>query len=463
MGLIAAALTSSLVVVASLFAGRPVNDDYWAFGSQQELGFWGSLAWYYTDFQGNVTSWFFILLHQQQWFSGLTWIASALSISISLSLLAFGVWGGLVSVGFRMPRGWRSGAALLSATVVVWLSLASLISPNTFTLVFYMPSTIVHVWPWVMALGALGMMRQAPEAGSRIVMALMLGGLAGSLGLVEGILIGFFTVFLLLLSRFTFLGSFKPRLVAGWVVGLGLGLTLQFASPATWGRSGGLGSEAALTTNLQAVERVFGVLDARVGSGLSTTLLGWVAEDVWARVLVPVAVAGDLLLRPGLIAIVVLASWWVFRYPGLYVKPEGFGSFMAAASTGTMLCAVGYALSGALYAYAGRHVAGLAVVVAVLAAGFGAWSSRWWVRRPRAHLLSLSVGLVLLIGLAVQQVSDGLERARAWDEALQINRELIADGRVDQLIDVDFKAGLSSSGVRDHGGSEAYILWVLSW
>ena len=63
-------IVCSVALVLTIPLGRPVNDDYWAIGSLMHDGFGSSLSWYYTEFQGNVVSWFFILLHEVPWLSG---------------------------------------------------------------------------------------------------------------------------------------------------------------------------------------------------------------------------------------------------------------------------------------------------------------------------------------------------------------------------------------------------------
>ena len=119
-----------------------------------------------------------------------------------------------------------------------------------------------------------------------------------------------------------------------------------------------------------------------------------------------------------------------------------------------------YSLSGAFYAYAGRHVAGLAIVVAVLTAGLGIYWRNWWTYRPRLLRTAVLLSAVVLVVLGLQQAWFGITRTVAWDDALALNRALIQEGRVSELVNVPLKAGISQSGLRDHDGSPSYVEWV---
>lgn len=460
--LAAAWVSCALLLVATLSMGRPVNDDYWAIGSLMADGFGGSLTWYYTEFQGNISSWFFILLHELPWLGGVSPWASSVSIALTLIILAGASWGGLIFLGLQWAKGWRFWAFLTIVTAVGWLSLASLVSPNAMTLVFYMPSTIVHVWPWCFALLALGLSVRRGNSPLGWLWMGMLGFLAGNLGLVEAVVIASSTAIAGMLAwRKADALPIDRSLAFGWGVGLGAGLAVQLASPATWGRGGGLGTDGALTTNVEAVNRIFGQADALAGPALSQSLLSLLDVESWARLLVPVAVTGDLLLRPGLLATFVLAAWWAARQPGDFtLTHRALRSRLLLLTLVTVIGALAYSASGALYAFAGRHVAGLALVVAILFAGLGVLTSSWWARHQRLLVFGALVSLIVVVGLAVQQVRFGWTRANAWDEALAVNTALIAEGRTVDLVDVPLKAGISRSGLRDHDRSGAYIEWV---
>lgn len=458
--LAAGGLFCAAVVGALLVSGRPVNDDYWAFGSQIEGGFWGSLAWYYTEFQGNVVSWFFILLHEQQWFTGVTLLGSAGSILVFFLLMSWASWGGLSFLGVELQRGWRRLAVLAMAAVAGWLSLESVVGPNSTTAIYYMPSTIVHIWPWLFCLVGLGLVFRETLTHFSLVLAVFAGFMAGSLGFVEGVIIGGATLAMVLWAL-----KWKPSPVHShaawsWIIGLLGGLLVQVASPATWGRGGGLGSEGALTTNVQAVERLLSMAQARLGSGLVDSILGIADVDVWARVLVPFAALGDLILRPGLLAIIFIVAWWSTRGARTQLprrelrKRLAIGLFVVTAGF------LAYSASGALYAYAGRHAAGLALGVTLLAVGWTIYRAPLWERWHKPVSVAGVAGVMILVALSIQQVSIGISRMVAWDQAFLINRERILDGRYTDLVDVAYRAGVSSSGLRDHGSSGSYIEWI---
>ena len=462
MLLVMAWVACIVLLVVTRPVGRPVNDDYWALGSLNELGFLDSLTWYYLNYQGNVVSWFFILLHELPWWDGIRTWGSALSLLVVFGVLAGACWGALRFLGVRLPHGWQSWAVLTIVTTIVWLSLASLVSPNAMTLVFYVPSTIVHVWPWCFFLIALGIVSRGRRLPLASLWMLLLGVLAASLGLVEAVLVAASSLIVAWAMRGQRRNLSVPTAAVGaWFAGLSAGLLVQILSPATWGRGSGFGSEGALATNVQAVERVFTQGDAILGSAFSQGLLNVAAVDVWARALVPVAVVGDLLLRPGLIAIFVLAAWWSLKDPGAFTFNAGQ---MRPRLVALALVALGgtlaYSLSGAFYAYAGRHVAGLAIVVAVLTAGLGIYWRNWWTYRPRLLRTSVLLSAVVLVVLGLQQAWFGITRTVAWDDALALNRALIQEGRVSELVNVPLKAGISQSGLRDHDGSPSYVEWV---
>lgn len=460
--LTAAWVACILLVVLTLPVGRPINDDYWALGSLEDLGFFGSLSWYYQNYQGNVLSWFFILLHQIPWLPGVQAWGSALSIVAVFAVFAGACWGGIRFLGVQLPRGWRRAALLTIVTTIVWLSLASVVSPNNLTFVFYVPSTIVHVWPWCFFLIALGIVVRRGSLRLSWLWMLLLGILAASLGLVEAVLVaGSSLIVAWALRKDRASLSVSSLAVGAWFVGLAAGLLGQLASPATWGRGSGIGSEGALSTNVQAVERVLAQGDALLGPAFSQGLLNVAALDVWARGLVPVAVIGDLLFRPGLAAIFVLAAWWSIRDPGPFALDSGqMRPRLMGLAFVCLTGAVVYSFSGALYAYAGRHVSGLAIVVAVLVAGMGLYWRAWWSQRTRLLSGAAVISALILVSLGAQQAWWGISRAVAWDNALALNRVLIAEGRLSELVSVPVRGGISQSGLRDHDGSPSYIEWV---
>jgi hypothetical protein len=272
--------------------------------------------------------------------------------------------------------------------------------------------------------------------------------------------LAFSTIALIIWGKYWCESAIQRRVVSGWSIGLAVGILIQALSPATWGRGGGLGSEAALTTNVQAVERLFTVVENRLGSELVDSLLSAVSIDMWARILVPFAVLGDLVVRPGLIAVIGVVAWWMTRNPDLYVARVELRRRLAVGLVVVSVAAVGYAGSGALYAYAGRHAAGLALVVTALAAGWAVYLKQYWLHRRRAVAVFGAASTVLLALLALTQIWVGFNRASAWDESLENNKVLISEGRLTELESVGYRAGLSSSGLRDHDGSGAYIDWL---
>lgn len=249
-----------------------------------------------------------------------------------------------------------------------------------------------------------------------------------------------------------------------WTVGLAIGLLVQLLSPATWGRGGGIGSDGALATNVQAVERVLALADRVAGPEFAQQMVGWMEVDAWARVLVPIAVIGDLLLRPGAIAVFALGSLWVVLRPQMWHRRGRDLNSRIVPLVGIMVGgAIVYSFAGAFYAYAGRHVAGLALVVAVLALALGGRTADWWVRM-RSFLVLSGMAAVLVLGLlGLQQLWWGWTRAEAWDAAQPLNVDVIREGKTGELINVTLKAGLSMSGLRDHDGSPAYQEWLLNW
>lgn len=445
-------------------SGRPVNDDYWALGSLMDQGFWASLAWYYTDFQGNVMSWFFILLHELPWLEGVGPWASAPSIAVTLAILMGATWGSLTFLGVALPAGWRRWAILTVAATVAWLSLESVVSPNSITLIYYMPSTIVHVWPWCFALIALGLIYRIRPLSVVWLWTALLGLLAGSLGLVEAIAILGASVVLAALTWHSKASlASRPAAAWGWLLGLAVGLLVQVASPATWARGGGAGSEGALSTNIQAVERLLAQGQSILGPQIGEWALSVMSATGWARALVPVAVVGDLLLRLGLPGVIVLTGWWVTRRPSaLRLSRVELRLRIIGLTLIALLGAVLYSLSGALYAYAGRHVAGLALVVTVVAAGVGLYAQPWWARHRGSLTALLAASVIVMVLLGANVAYRGLDRSQQWDIALRINQASIADGGSVSLIDVPLRAGLSQSGLRDHNGSTSYEAWVRS-
>lgn len=455
-----AALVGMAVVMAIGLLARPVNDDYWAFSTQDLNGFWGSLVWYYTEFQGNVTSWFFILLHEQQWYAALTPLAAIGSVLGFFILLGLACWGGLTFLGVDVGKGWRKIARLIIGSLVVWLSLESVVGPNSTTAFYYMPSTIVHIWPWLFGLIALGLIFRERAIRGSMPLAVSSGFLAGSLGLIEAAVIFLATVIMLVWVRRWNEAPVQRRPSIGWIFGISFGFAIQVLSPATWARGGGIGSDTALTTNVQAVERLLAMSNSVGGERFSQLLLDLAGVDVWARGLVPVAVVGDLFLRIGLLAVIGVVAWWMTREVTLCVSRSELRKRMAVGMLVVISGGIAYSVSGALYAYAGRHAAGLALIVTMLSAGWAVYHRERWQRHRSGVLVGFILSLILLAGLAGQQLWVGLMRAQAWDESLLTNRVLVAEGRLSELVSVGYRAGASSSGLRDHDGGAAYIEWV---
>lgn len=454
-----------VILFSTAILARPVNDDFWALGALNADGFWGALVWYYQDFQGNVTSWFFILLHAQLWANGVGLLGASLSIAFGYIVLGGACWGVLTYFGVRLPTGWVRYAILTIATTITWLSLASFISPNSLTAVHYMISTFVHIWPWALALLAVGLLCRHHRSTLALVSLALLGFLAGSLGIVEAAcLVGATAIFAL----WSFSGrascDWWGRGAGVWTGALLAGFVFQLASPATWGRGSGLGSEGALTTNVQAVERLLNLSDRIVGPAVGQNMLIWADIEVWARVLVPLAVVGDVLLRPGVLAVFVVGALWAVGWPRMWQQA---GVELNARIVPLLVILAGgavvYSLSGALYAYAGRHVAGLALVGTALALGLGARTAAWWERRRRLLVTASVLSAVVLSGLGLQQVGWAWSRAQAWDAAQVANWQSIRDGRVSDVIEVPVRAGLSMSGLRDHGNSQDYRDWLMDW
>ena len=454
-------LALALVCVVAL-TGRPVNDDYWAMASLLQRDFLGSLVWYYTEFQGNVLSWALILTHELTWLSGLQSWASALSIAGLSCVLLFAAWGSLAFLGATYPTRARAFTVNAATAVVMWLSLTSVVSPSSITFVYYVPSSIVHVLPWCLALGALGIISRNQATPWALVACLALGILAGGLGLVEGFVILGGTLLMVLVSKGARgHGLRASRLLAGWMLGLVGGLAVQVASPATWTRSSLASSGESISTNVLAVERLQAQVERIAGPGAIDQAVDLLGAEAWSRLLVPIAVAGDLLLRPGLIAAFMLASAVAFWKPGMWALPGRDLKVRIAALSGVVLIGLAaYSLAGASYAYAGRHVSGLAIVLTVIAIGLGVLVAPAWRGRQRLLIGFAVASLMLLIALAVQVVVAGIERATAWDAALSANRQAIKVGHVEALIDVPLKGGISQSGLRDHEGSPDYIAWL---
>jgi hypothetical protein len=186
--------------------------------------------------------------------------------------------------------------------------------------------------------------------------------------------------------------------------------------------------------------------------------------EVWARALVPFAVVGDLLTRPGVLAVFVLGALWAMFRPQMWrLRGRDLDSRVLALAGILLGGAIVYSMAGALYAYAGRHVAGLALVGTVLALALGGRSARWWSRHRLALVVSGAAAVLVLGLLGLQQLHWGWTRAQSWDAAQSRNVQAIKEGSTGELIDVPLKAGISMSGLRDHGGSSAYQEWLSEW
>ena len=442
-----------------------MNDDYWAIDSLHSLGFVGSLNWYWTSFQGNVGSWFFILIHEYSWINGVSPLASALSFVVSLAILAGASWGGLRYMGFIVPRGWRGSVVIGVTTLVALVSLTSVVSPSTLTFAYYVPSTIVHVWPWCLGMWVLGFVSGRTTATTwrgTWVLCGAAGLVAGLLGFVESIALltctGVFAVFA---WRRGLWDHPVARNGWAWAVGLAVSSAIQFLSPSTWLRATSPETGITDNTNVQAVYRLLAALTEHVHPSTTDAALSIFDAVTWTYTLVPLAVVTELLIRPGLVGIALLSSFWVIRRPRDFTLSrqsllQRVGVLAIAVATSACL----YAVSGAAYAFAGRHVTGLSIAVCALAVGFGALSAPWWTRHASLLRAAVAVSVILLVALGLYQASLARERAEAWDAAQEVNRARLAGGDVAALLDVGLKGGLSQSGLRDHEGSEAYVIWL---
>lgn len=433
---------------------RPVNDDYWALGSLHRFGFLGSLKWYHVEFQGNVTSWLFIILHEQLWLHGVTAFGAVPSVLITLLLLTFSV------LGFRRFLGLKLVGSLIPIlAALIWLSLDSVISPNSMTFVYYIPSAIVHVWPWLLALAALGLMASDYRSRWLLPVVFLMSVAAGSLGFVEGVAIGIATAVFTLYERIRLQGLNLWRSAARtWTAGILSGLAIQLAAPSTWNRSTRVVDPQV--TNIEAVGRLFSAI-GKVSPQLASGLQSMASPETWAQILVPFAVLGDLLARPGLVALLFIAAWLAKR--GLLtssLSPELLRDRVTPLKMVVVISFVLYSVSGAMYAYAGRHVAGLAVLVALIGIFFGMTNSGRLIRTGRVAV-PVSVIVFLLIG--AQQFYLGYSRMVAWDKAQRQNLLILKGEASGPLINVPLKAGISQSGLRDHDGSREYQEWLLRW
>lgn len=441
---------------------RPVNDDFDLMFRIDQTGFWQVITVYYTDFQGNISALFVTLLHQFLWINGPTTLSYLVPVALTFIAVTGGAWGALTYLGICFNSSWRSYAISVIAGTLAWLSLTGAVSPNSATLVFYFWSTVIHAWPFALALIALGIIHRPNGNRSLWLILLFLGLFAGWLGTFEGALIVFGTLTIGLMRRFSNKREPLNKLsVRTWSLGLAVGFAIQLASPAFLARSGG--GDTALETNIAGVERLLTQVDSVFGQGSMTAVTNTFSVDFLARGLAPIAVLSDLILRPGLLAVLFLAAYWKIAQPRTFtLTTSELKSRLWPLAIVIFSGAILYSISGAFYAYAGRHLAGLALLVTVVIAGVGICFSDWWQgRRALATLSALS--LCVFVALGVYQYSLGQSRAERWDKALITNVEILRIGSGQELVSESIRAGLSQSGVRDHEGREFYATLLKRW
>jgi len=442
---------------------RPVNDDFGLMFGIDQIGFWQVIANYYTGFQGNTSALFITLLHQYLWINGPTTISYLAPVVLTFAVITGGSWGALTYLGFRFPTGWRGYAISIITGTVAWLSLTSAVSPNSTTLVFYFWSTVIHAWPFALALIALGIVFSPERNKTRWFLLFVLGVFAGWLGTFEAALIVFGTLTIGLMRRFTHKKEPLNKLsVRYWSLGLAVGFGIQLASPAFLARSGG--GDASLSSNIDGVNRLLTQLDSIFGQGFITSITNTLSIEFLARALAPIAVLSDLIFRPGLLAVLFLSAYWKMAQPGTFtLTTSELKSRLWPLAI--MICAgiILYSISGAFYAYAGRHLAGLALLVTVVIAGVGICSIDRWRSRQRLLAALSTLSLCLIVILGVYQYTLGQSRAERWDRALVTNAEILRSGSGQELVSEPIKAGLSQSGVRDHEGYLFYATLLKRW
>jgi len=442
---------------------RPVNDDFDLMFGIDQTGFWQVITEYYTDFQGNISALFIALLHQYLWIDGPTTLSYLVPVALTFIAVTGGAWGSLTYLGIRFTSSWRSYAISVIVGTLAWLSLAGAVSPNSTTFVFYFWSTVNHAWPFALALIGLGIIYRPNRSKSLWFFLLILGLFAGWLGTFEGALIVFGTLTIGLMRRFSSRGEPLNKLsVRAWSLGLAVGFAIQLASPAFLARSDD--GDAALETNIAGVERLLTQVDSIFGQGSITSITNTFSVDFLARALAPIAVLSDLILRPGLLAVLFLAAYWKIAQPETFsLTTSELKSRLWPLAIVIFAGGILYSISGAFYAYAGRHLGGLALLVTVVIAGVGICSNNWWQGRRRL-LATLSVlSLCVFVALGVYQYCLGQSRAERWDKALITNVEILRSGSDQELVSESIRAGLSQSGVRDHEGREFYATLLKRW
>jgi len=243
---------------------------------------------------------------------------------------------------------------------------------------------------------------------------------------------------------------------------LAVGFGIQLASPAFLARSGD--GDTALETNIAGVERLLIQVDSVFGQGSMNSITNTFSVDFLARALAPIAVLSDLILRPGLLAVLFLAAYWKMAQPGTFtLTTSELKSRLWPLVIVIFAGAILYSISGAFYAYAGRHLSGLALLVTVVIAGVGICSKNWWQGRGRLLATLSALSLCALVVLGVCQYTLGQSRAERWDKALITNVEILRSGSGQELVSESLKAGLSQSGVRDHEGREFYATLLKRW
>jgi len=449
--------------VVTALQTRPVNDDFGLMFGIDQIGFWQVIENYYTGFQGNTSALFITLLHQYLWINGPTTISYLAPVVLTFAVVTGGSWGALTYLGFRFPSGWRGYAISIITGTVAWLSLTSVVSPNSTSLVFYFWSTVIHAWPFAVALLALGIIFRHEKNKSHWFTLSVLGVFAGWLGTVEGALIVFGTLTIGLMRRFTHEKEPLNKLsVRFWSLGLAVGFGIQLVSPAFLARSGA--GDAALSSNIDGVNRLLTQLESIFGQGFITSVTNTFSIEFLARALAPMAVLSDLVIRPGLLAVLFLAAYWKISQPGTFkLSTAEIKSRLWPLVIVICAGAILYSISGAFFAYAGRHLAGLALLVTVVIAGVGICSSDWWQSRQRLLATLSTLSLCVVVALGIYQFALGQSRADRWDRALVTNAEILRSGSGEELASEPIKAGLSQSGVRDHEGDPFYATLLKRW
>lgn len=451
-------LFSSFCIVACL--RRPVNDDYLALATLMDKGFFGSIAWYFMHVQGNVLSWFFILIADAPWLRGLNPIFNLLPFIFSFTLMFFSIFGFLKFAFDLKLKSFQNFLSTFLTTSFVLLSLNSLVSPNGISFFLYFPSTVVHVWPWLCFGIALGSIRGKSSVPVKALLVLT-GILAGGLGLVEGIIFATTTAMIIF---FTLRKSNRveiplPNLIA-WSTGVFSGIIVQLISPAAFQRASN--ADSSSVSNVEAVHRCFSLVERFIGHQSSILIQEKLSVQVWLLLLIPISLLLELILRPGL---------FYFLYFILGVrKLKKWGELDKVSNTTAykffnvllLYAIVLYAFSGILFAYAGRQIIGLQILSFLL------------LRMKYEKLFNSSVNFlfqkikfivlafVLFITTLLLLLIPSFHRYNSWNDAFKVNLNYINSPRdYKKLVSVPLKFGISQSGLRDFENDSAdYLKWM---